>query len=180
MDERFRKLIKVVLKNECGNGNGYVNDKDDAGGVTVYGITRRNHPDLIIWKSLDDISTVREKKRYKPSKEEMDEVYDTYYILYYRRPNIERIEDDELCLQVFDMGVNAGTSRAIRMLQETLSIRVDGICGEQTITTANLKRNVTEAYKEKRREYYKSIARKGNNRKFLKGWLNRVDNTRLA
>ena len=76
MDERFRKLIKVVLKNECGNGNGYVNDKDDAGGVTVYGITRRNHPDLIIWKSLDDISTVRERKRYKPSKEEMDEVYD--------------------------------------------------------------------------------------------------------
>lgn len=180
MDERFRKLIKVVLKNECGNGNGYVNDKDDAGGVTVYGITRRNHPDLIIWKSLDDIPTVREKKAYRANEEEMEEVKMTYYRKYYRKLQCDYFNDDCLALQLFDMGVNAGTSTAAKLLQEVLGITKDGICGEQTITTANLKRNVTEAYKEKRREYYKSIARKGNNRKFLKGWLNRVDNTRLA
>lgn len=179
MDERFRKLIKVVLKNECGNGNGYVNDKDDSGGETVYGITRRNHPEFKIWNSIDQLPTVREKKAYRANNEEMEEVKMIYYRKYYLKLQCDYFSDDSLSLQLFDMGVNAGVSTAAKLLQEVLGVTKDGIVGEQTITTANLKRNVTEAYKERRKEYYMAVSKKGNNAKYLKGWLRRVDKTRI-
>lgn len=179
MDERFRKLIKVVLKNECGNGNGYVNDKDDKGGETIYGITRRNHPELKIWNSIDQLPTIREKKAYRANKVEMEAVEMIYYRKYYRKLQCDYFDDDCLSLQLFDMGVNAGVSTAAKLLQEVLGVTKDGIVGEQTITTANLKRNVTEAYKERRKEYYMAVSKKGNNAKYLKGWLRRVDKTRI-
>ena len=74
------------------------------------------------------------------------------------------------------MAVNSGVVNAIKMLQRLLHINVDGIVGKQTITKDNNKHGVCEAYRNERRNYYKAIARKGNNSKFLKGWLNRVEN----
>ena len=55
MNENFELFIRIILRNECGSGNGYVNDKDDSGGETIYGITRRNHPELKIWNSIDQL-----------------------------------------------------------------------------------------------------------------------------
>lgn len=179
MNTNFELFIRIILQNECGNGNGYVDDRDDKGGETIYGITRRNYPDLIIWKSLDDISTVREKKRYKPSKEEMEEVRMIYYRKYYRKLQCDYFNDDCLALQLFDMSVNAGTSTAAKLLQEVLGITKDGIVGEQTVHTANIQKRVCDKYKERRKEYYMAISKKGNNAKFLKGWLRRVDKTKI-
>ena len=178
MNTNFELFTRIILQNECGSGNGYINDKDDRGGQTIYGITRRNHPELKIWNSIDQLPTVKEKKAYRANKEEIEEVRMIYW-KYYRKLQCDNFNNDCLALQLFDMSVNAGTVTAAKLLQEVLGITKDGIVGEQTITTANLKRNVTEAYKEKRREYYKSIARKGNNAKYLKGWLRRVDRTKI-
>jgi lysozyme family protein len=43
----FDKAIEIILKHE----GGYVNDPDDPGGETKFGITKRNYPTLNI-KSL--------------------------------------------------------------------------------------------------------------------------------
>lgn len=177
--ERFEKFIKIILKNECGRGNGYVNDKDDKGGETVYGITRINHADLTIWSSLDQLSTLKEKRAYKPNKEEMEEVYEVYRRQYYKKLQCDYFDCENLALQLFDFGVNAGISRSARMLQNILHINEDGIVGLQTVTTANLKKcsEILDMFKTKRKEYYVKISKKGNNQKFLKGWLNRIEKT---
>lgn len=177
--ERFEKFIKIILKNECGRGNGYVNDKDDKGGETIYGITRRNHADLTIWSSLDQLSTLKEKRAYKPNKEEMEEVYEVYRRQYYNKLQCDYFDCENLALQLFDFGVNAGISRSARMLQNILHINEDGIVGLQTVTTANLKKcsEILDMFKTKRKEYYVKISKKGNNQKFLKGWLNRIEKT---
>lgn len=177
MSERFFKLIKIVLKFENGSSScGYVNDPDDKGGETVSGICRKNYPNLKIWKSLDEKDTLRKKQLYRPSDEEWDEIYAIYYKEYYKRIQGDYYNDTDLALNVFDMAVHSGALNAIKMLQRLLHINVDGIVGKQTITTANNKKGVFEAYRNERRNYYRTIARKGNNSKFLKGWLNRVDN----
>ena len=174
MSERFFKLIKIVLKFENGSSAcGYVNDPDDKGGETV---CRKNHPYLKIWTSLDEKDTLRKKQLYRPSDEEWNEIYNIYHRDYYRRIQGDYYNDTDLALNVFDMAVNSGVVNAIKMLQRLLHINVDGIVGKQTITTANNKNGVCEAYRNERRNYYRTIARKGNNSKFLKGWLNRVDN----
>ena len=43
------KLVPHILKFE----GGYVNDKDDKGGETFMGITRKNHPNLKMWDIVD-------------------------------------------------------------------------------------------------------------------------------
>lgn len=179
MTERFLKFIKIILNNECGKGNGYVNDKDDAGGITIYGITRKNHPYIAIWDSITSLLTVKERKAYKPTNEEMNEIYAIYYKDYYKKLQCDYFQCENLALQVFDFGVNAGVSRAAKALQNILHITEDGIVGQQTIATSNNNtcKYITEAYKQKRKDYYNTISKKGNNSKFLKGWLKRVDNT---
>jgi len=40
MDERFLKAVEMVLAHE----GGYVNDPNDPGGETKYGISKRSYP----------------------------------------------------------------------------------------------------------------------------------------
>jgi len=157
--ERFGRFVDVVLKHE----GGYVWDKDDRGGETNFGITRYRYPDLDI-KNLT-----------------IEEARDIYYRDFYQRMKLHYIKDDKLALHVFDMGVNAGRTRAIELLQSLLKgCKIDGSLGPstgQSIALADTTTNLVEAYKAKRVEYYYKVSLRGNNSKFLKGWVNRVNNT---
>lgn len=177
-DNRFDKFFKVVMSFEVGSKkNGYVNDKDDNGGETVFGITRKGFPNLKIWASLDRIPSPIRKKGYIPTDEEYDEIKNVYMRKFYLKMNIPYIQDDSLAMQMFDFGVNAGVDRAVRTLQSMMHITVDGVCGRQTCTTANIRhhKSVREDYRKNRIAFYEKIARKGNNQKFLKGWVRRAN-----
>ena len=52
-DEEFDKLIFVE--------GGYVNDKDDKGGETFMGITRKNHPTAAVWEIIDEYIDIHGK-----------------------------------------------------------------------------------------------------------------------
>ena len=161
MDERFNIFIEILLKHE----GGYVNDPDDYGGETKYGITKRRYPDLNI-KYL-----TKEKAR------------DIYYSDFYVALNLHYIEDDLLALHIFDMAVNAGRKNAVMLLQNLLrGCEVDGKIGPITSkkTTDALKTtDLVAAYVAKRIEYYYKVSKRGNNQKFLAGWVNRVYSTSL-
>ena len=157
--ERFDRFISVILKHE----GGWVNDPDDRGGETKYGITRYRYPELDI-KNLT-----------------IGQATDIYYRDFYQRMKLFYIKNDALAIHVFDMGVNAGRTRAVELLQSLLKgCEVDGILGPSTgqgISLADTTTNLVEAYKAKRVEYYYKVSLRGNNSKFLKGWVNRVNNT---
>ena len=175
MKERFYQIIEKTLLFECGKGNGYANVKGDNGGITFMGVTRKAHPNIKVWESLDKLNACK-RKTYKPTEEERDEIINVYKTNYYLRNNLDKLNNDDLALNVFDMCVNAG-KWGIILLQRLVGVKQDGICGLQTITTANNKssKRMVEAYRELRRGYYRNISTKGQNKKFLKGWLNRVD-----
>lgn len=161
MDDRFDKFIKIILRHE----GGYVWDKDDLGGETKYGITKRRYPDLDI-QNL----TLEEAKRI-------------YYEDFYKDMNLHYIESDLLALHVFDMGINAGMKTAIKLLQRLLNgCKADGEIGRVTaeaLSYAMVTTKMVDAYKAKRVERYYYVSTLRNNSKFLKGWINRVNNTRL-
>ena len=180
MDELFLKMIPIILNNECGKTNGYVNDKDDNGGETIFGVTRKYYPFMKIWTSIDMLPLIKDKKAYKPTEEEMEEIFQVYYKNYYKPCNINLFENKELGLHVFDMAVNAGVKAAVKLLQRLLRITPDGICGKQTIATANVKTRVLDGYIQQRIDYYVDISKKGNNKKFLNGWLARVSKTKFV
>ena len=176
--EKFKKMFEISMRFEKGNRvNGYVKDPDDSGGETVYGITRKNFPNLKVWASLDKLKGIVAKRGYKIPKDEMEEIEGVYYRKFYQKANIEAFEDCALGMQIFDCGINAGISRAVKMIQSILHITVDGVCGNQTVTTANIRhsKSLREAYRNARIAYYQSISKKGNNKKYLKGWVNRAN-----
>ena len=165
---------------------GYVNDPDDPGGATNYGVTihtmRRLGEDL----TGDGRVTAADVRRLTKSR-----ARDLLIEHYFTRP---RIADLPAPLQatVFDMQVNAGV-HAIRILQRLLNdmgerVAVDGVIGPQTIGAAkrahaNAPEHIADAYGIARRNYYYHLAdRRPASRKYARrrdggkgGWITRAE-----
>ena len=178
MEERFKRMFDASMEYEVGGKiNGYVNDESDNGGETVYGITRKNHPNLKVWASLDAQKGIVNKRAYRIPDDEMEEILNVYHKDYYSKLNVGYINDDSLGMQLFDFGINAGVSRSAKTLQKILRVTTDGIVGRQTVTTANLRKasDLREAFRKARIEYYAALARKGHNAKYYNGWVRRAN-----
>lgn len=115
---RFDEALAVVL----GHEGGFVQHPRDPGGATKFGITRetlaraRGRP-----VSVDDVRNLT--------------VAETAAI--YRRFFWDAIRADEVPpgvdLALFDLTVNSGPTRAVRMLQSVLGVPADGILGPRTL-----------------------------------------------
>ena len=150
---RFEKFIPIILKNE-GVLSDDVNDK---GGLTKYGISQRAYPNL----DIRNLTKAQAEAIYKRD--------------YFDKCKCDLIEEELLALHLFDFAVNAGVARAIKKLQSLMILYADGIIGKDTIEHANSAKWGNQ-FILLRKNYYKQIAT-GRNITFLKGWLNRVDNT---
>jgi lysozyme family protein len=153
----IEKLADEIVARE----GGYVNDPDDPGGPTKYGVTLGTMRRLGIDLDRDGRVTERDVKR-------LDQVKAREIFLdhYFRRP---RICDLPECLHpsVFDMYVNAGAN-AVRILQQLFremefDVTVDGLIGPQTAGTAKkaeekAKEYLSDAYGIARRNYYYALA----------------------
>lgn len=100
----------AVFDRLMGHEGGYVNDPDDPGGETQWGISRRSYPNLNI------AALTREDAR-----------------AIYRRDFWDRIHGDEMpdgvAFQVFDFAVNSGIETAVRYLQRAVGAADDGQWG---------------------------------------------------
>jgi lysozyme family protein len=156
MTDLFNKCIDVILRNE----GGYVNDPDDSGGETNYGISKRAFPD----SDIKNLTQDEAKQIY----------YDNYWLPLY----LEALNDINAALQIFDMAVNAGVTRAVKIAQKVTNVLVDGKMGVITLGAINTCECFTVKYKNARIDYYYNIA-VGKNTKYLFGWIKRVNNTIL-
>lgn len=170
----YRQCIQVILKNE----GGYVNDPDDLGGETNRGITDISDGTVDRKADIDGDGTGD-----VPIKDlTADQATQIYFTRYWRKMNLEGIQDREVVLQIFDHGVNAGIRTAIKIAQRVAGATADGYVGAQTTTLINeYPGNYLDAFKQARRDYYRHITKtRPRNEKFLAGWLNRVENTKLT
>jgi lysozyme family protein len=110
MTDKFNKSLNIILAAE----GGYTEGKNDPGGETNFGISKRQYPDVDI-KNLtrDQAAAIYERDYWTP------------------------VKGDELpwplCVYVFDAAVNQGVQPAIKMLQHTLNVIQDGILGKATL-----------------------------------------------
>ena len=175
-------IISKTLETE----GGYVNDPSDSGGETYCGIARNSNPKWEGWKIVDAHKPLKWNQKIQDSILErlVIEIYDTKY---YQPIKADKIDSDMIRTHLYDMGVNAGTGAAVKILQKAInkvygiSIATDGAIGNITLTYTNNKAKLNELVNEfinQRRLYYQDLVkRKPTNQKFLKGWLNRVDIT---
>lgn len=142
----FDLIIAKILQHE----GGYVNDPDDLGGETKYGISKRSFPNVDI-KNL--------------TRQQAIEIYRKEY---YEPLGIANFKNINLALNYMDMAVNAGKVNAKKLLDQANTIK---------IATGG---NIVDIYKSLRVDYYTKVAALRNNKKFLAGWLNRVKSSNIA
>jgi lysozyme family protein len=167
--ELFLRCLEVVLKNE----GGYSNNPSDPGGSTNQGITQKEYDDYRGHQGdgYQDVKLITDT-----------EVWDIYLTLYWIPMNLDDILNDDLVLQLFDMGVNSGIRTAIMILQRLIGVIADGFIGDETNRAVReYNGNVVDDYKKRRKLFYVTLKQsKPELKPFLLGWLNRVDNTKFS
>ena len=156
----FEQAFQFVLLHE----GGYANDPSDPGGETKYGISKRSYPKLDI-KNL----TVQQAAR----------IYERDF---WEKIQGDKIQNQTLANKLFDLAVNMGAIRAIRILQEAcglcgLPLTENGLMGASTLTVINMCNSgaLLAEFKALAAEYYHNLAHEHPAlQRFLGGWLKRA------
>ena len=156
MKTSFEEIINQVLEHE----GGYVNDPDDAGGETKYGIAKRWYPDV-------DIKNLTKEQAKK-----------IYHQDYWRPAKCDQAPE-KLRHIYFDMCVNFGRRGAVKVLQQAANsksrnkIEVDGGIGPATLRAIkNLSVDRIRAYRVLR--FADIVNKKPEQERFWVGWYRRA------
>ncbi len=154
-----------VLKYE----GGYVNNPADPGGATNKGITQ----------AVYDRYRRQQGNPEKPVRDitapEVSNIYRSQYWMPVRGDELEAGLD----LVLYDYGVNSGVSRAVKELQRTVGVAVDGILGIGTLDALH-GRDVTLVINElcdRRLRFLRSLK---TFKTFGRGWTDRVNACRAT
>jgi len=173
------EMIGDILRRE----GGFVDHPADRGGPTKFGITLRT---LAASRGMQpqDLTPTDVRRMSE------DEARQIYRSRYFTKPKIDQLPG---LLQplVFDMSINHGPGTAIKLLQQVLSdagqsCSVDGGIGDETVDCANaaaaaLGKALVNRLVDKRIALYRAIVSGDPSQGvFLKGWLNRASEFRMA
>jgi len=180
------KNVEQIATEIVAREGGFVNDPDDPGGATNFGVTIHTMRRLGLDLDRDgdvDVGDVRALSR--------GQAVTIFIDHYYRRPGIAGLPE-ALRASVFDMYVNAGAN-AVKILQRLLremgqAVDVDGVIGPQTQAAAARAAmaapdHIGDAYGIARRNYYLALAdARPASRKFARtrsggkgGWIRRAE-----
>lgn len=180
------KSVQEIADEIVAREGGFVDDPDDPGGATKYGVTIGTMRRLGLDLTGDGKVGVADVKRLSRA-----QARDIFIQHYYGEPGIVQLPE-AIQPSVFDMYVNAGAN-AVRILQRLLRkmgwmVAVDGAIGPQTIEAAqaaydSAQKYFANAYGIERRNYYYRLAdRRPASRKYARrrdggkgGWILRAE-----
>ncbi len=152
IDPAFEKAMIAVFRTEgeC------INDPDDTGGHTCYGISQNNNPEV-------DVRNITRA-----------DAEDIAYRKYYTNYNINQLPDNTRG-NVFMLGWGAGTVTGIHRFCKFLGIpEKNKIDSEIASAAENYNGDIHNDFLDDQQQFYIEISKRGNNKKYLKGWMNRV------
>jgi len=173
--EHRKRLIAQLINRE----GGYVNDPNDRGGPTKWGITQKT-----LSRYLKRPASIDEVRNLE--KQQAEEIYDREYL---SEPRIDLLPYS-LIDPVFDCAVHSGPRKAIILLQDVLNqvadetglpVIVDGILGPGTRAAAIAADRLMggylrNAYCDHRLAFIKDTVRSDPSQvRFLRGWINRIE-----
>ncbi len=178
--------VDSIAREIVAREGGYVNDPDDPGGATKYGVTIHTMRRLGLDLDRDGDVDAADVQRLG-----LDQAVAIYKEHYFERPGIADLPE-ALQASVFDMYVNAGAN-AVKILQRLLNdfaenVTVDGAIGPKTAAAAarafaKAPGHLADAYGIARRNYYYALAdARPASRKYARrqdggkgGWIKRAE-----
>lgn len=154
MSHGFRLAIAFTLRQEDARDDAQVTavDLGDGGGLTKYGITAASYPG-------EDIAALTVERAMALYERDYWEALALYQL------------PIPLAVMAFDAAVNQGPKTAIRLLQETLGVPVDGVLGPVTAQAARDRPDPLQAYTVTRAMRYMTLQ---SFPRFGRPWLGRL------
>ncbi len=180
------KTVHELASEIVAREGGFVEDPDDPGGMTKYGVTLETLRRLGLDLTGDGLADAEDLRRLSRA-----QAVDIYIEHYFRRPGLAALPE-VLQPSVFDMQVNAGAN-AVKILQRLctemgFACLDDGVIGPATIRAAQLAFDaapafLADAYGIARRNYYYALAdARPASRKYARrrdggkgGWITRAE-----
>lgn len=169
MKSNFAKSFSLMLQSEGGfsdnpadNGNHL---PDGRAGCTNLGVTQT------AWE---------EYVGHKVSTQDMRDLTPATVMNFYKQRYWDTVKGDALPNALdylaFDMSVNSGSGRSIKLIQRAVDVTEDGDLGPITMQAISVWsiRQLIDKFSNTKADFYKSL----NNPTFQKGWLNRVEHTK--
>lgn len=178
--------VRQIADDIVAREGGFVNDRDDPGGATKYGVTIHTMRRLRLDLTGDGVVSVADVRALSRA-----QAVDIFVTHYFERPRIAEMPE-VVRSSLFDMYVNAGAN-AVKILQRLLrdmgfSVGVDGAIGPQTLAAAHKAADpdglaFCDAYGVARRNYYFRLAdQRVASRKYARtrrggkgGWITRAE-----
>ena len=154
MSLTFQQIFDRLI----GHEGGYVNDLQDPGGETNWGVTKRT----------------AQANGYTGNMKTMtrQQAYEIYRRAFWLRYNCEQMPD-AVAYQFFDAAVNHGFGNASRMLQRAVGVLDDGIIGKYSLEAIN-SNPISDTLMVLNGERLNFYTRLKNFDRFGKGWVSRV------
>ncbi len=180
------QTVRQIAEDIVAREGGFVNDPDDPGGATKYGVTIHTMRRLGLDLNEDEVVTVADVRALTRA-----QAVEIFLRHYFEKPRIGMLPS-KLQPTVFDMYVNAG-SNAVKILQTLLramgyEVMVDGVIGPRTAGAAAKAAvpdavALRDAYGVARRNYYFRLAdNRPASRKYARsrkggkgGWILRAE-----
>ena len=168
------KELPLPDQYEKARKTGLANDPDDLGGLTMVGITYKT------------FATYCKRKGIEPTPERLKEMDYTVWrdilkTMFWDIWKADKIDNQTLAAVVVDWFINSGYP-GIKIPQRLLGLKEDGIVGPMTLGALNGYADPELLFGKliaARRDYYNEICRRNpRQKKFLNGWLNRVNSFR--
>lgn len=178
--------VQDIAEQIVAREGGFVNDPDDPGGATNYGVTIHTMRRLGLDLTGDGKVSVADVRALTRG-----QAVDIFIQHYFERPKIALLPQP-LQATVFDMYVNAGAN-AVKILQRLLNdmgqrVTVDGVLGPKSVGACEAAMrmapdHLVDAYGIARRNYYFRLAdRRPASRKYARtrkggkgGWIKRAE-----
>lgn len=182
----------AVIRDKTAVEAGYVNNKKDLGGETIYGITKITAEEYRhLWSKYNWDGNMRTMPKQL--------AFEIYDVGWWSRLRLDDVWELSIPLaeRIFDFGINAGRANAGRSLQEILNvlnkegtlwpdIAMDGGIGQKTIDAlkayVNANRRDPEAiekltmmmFSAQNYHYVQISLKRAANEEFTNGWMNRT------
>ena len=143
-----------------------MNDPNDSGGATNKGVTLATYRKYKVESaSVDDLKVITD--------EDWTTIFKT---MYWDKCRADEIASQAVANLLVDWYWMSGPT-AVRRVQRLVGVQTDGIIGPKSIAAINIKGEglAQDIYDDRRCFYEEIVARRPSQRKFLRGWLNRLN-----
>lgn len=150
-------VFNEVFERTMGHEAGYVNDPEDPGGETKWGISKRSYPSV----NIKDLTR--------------EQAADIYYADFWVPLGTKLAVGgkEPVVFQVFDAAVNHGMGNAMRFLQRAVGVADDGVWGSQSQGTYDTmdQNDVLLRFLAERLEFMTKLKKWD---RFGRGWARRI------